>query len=565
MKSRVLVMLATAGLAMGSSSIAASTPVASAWKPSSQAEFAQKILDSKAADFLTWPAKAALESAATGNQMFRVYRNAPGAVPYKNRQPPTGNGPKQSTFKNVIVNYPQEDTNYNYSVNQLDQTTQSETSIAVHGNNLVTGFNDSYTTLLALTQGTNLNGFSYSTNGGQSWQDGGTIPNLNSWMNFGDPWIASDSTGNFYYSSLMLNLTPQRFFTLDVGVAKSTDGGKTFSPPTPVDTLGLTDPFYSADKDSLASGPAPASQNSNGTNLYDSWDDFTFDFSTLTAFSGLALSYSYDGGTTWTQTYVDKIPLFGEGCSFQQFIGANPFVDPSNGDVYDAVERLFVNNPDCNFNPEPPLQREEDLYRSADGGNTWGPRSVISNANPAQPNGLFFLGPNSYMRDLEFPTTAMAGGALYVAWNDGVQPAGAPSRIKIAKSTDHGQTWTSYYTNPGDPLDEIQPAMAGDASGLHILYYVRNADLTLDTYVQNSPTGDPGTFVPLRVSTMSFPGAYTFPQADPIIAFGYMGDYIGITTDGVHEYMTWGDNRDRVCNFLYPACRPDPNVYEAIQ
>jgi hypothetical protein len=72
-------------------------------------------------------------------------------------------------------------------------------------------------------------------------------------------------------------------------------------------------------------------------------------------------------------------------------------------------------------------------------------------------------------------------------------------------------------------------------------------------------------FAPLRVSTQSSPGVYTFPQFDPIIAYAYMGDYIGMTTDGTNQYMAWGDNRDRIVSFLYPQGRNDPDVFSAVQ
>ena len=111
--------------------------------------------------------------------------------------------------------------------------------------------------------------------------------------------------------------------------------------------------------------------------------------------------------------------------------------------------------------------------------------------------------------------------------------------------------------------EEIQPQMVGEATGLHILYYVKNPDLTFDAYIDNSPAGT--VFVPTRVSTQSSPGTLTVPQYDPIIAWAYMGDYIGITTDGKNQYMAWGDNRDRIVNFLYPQGRADADVYSAVQ
>ena len=48
-------------------------------------------------------------------------------------------------------------------------------------------------------------------------------------------------------------------------------------------------------------------------------------------------------------------------------------------------------------------------------------------------------------------------------------------------------------------------------------------------------------------------------------AFGYMGDYIANVSDGSHQYFAWGDNRNRVTNFLYPNGRADPDVFFAKQ
>ncbi len=108
----------------------------------------------------------------------------------------------------------------------------------------------------------------------------------------------------------------------------------------------------------------------------------------------------------------------------------------------------------------------------------------------------------------------------------------------------------------------MQPSLTGDHD-LHLLYYRRNSDNTLDVVVANSPNG--AAFVARRVTTQSFPGVFTIPPFDPIIAFGYMGDYIANVSDGSHQYFAWGDNRDTVTNFMWPNGRNDPNVYFAKQ
>ena len=91
---------------------------------------------------------------------------------------------------NVRVNDPSLDTH------EPDQTTQSETSIAVAGSHVAVGYNDSQQTGLALTAGSNLTGYSYSENGGASFTDGGALPNTPEFVNFGDPWMTSTRTGN---------------------------------------------------------------------------------------------------------------------------------------------------------------------------------------------------------------------------------------------------------------------------------------------------------------------------------------------------------------------------------
>jgi len=109
----------------------------------------------------------------------------------------------------------------------------------------------------------------------------------------------------------------------------------------------------------------------------------------------------------------------------------------------------------------------------------------------------------------------------------------------------------------------VQPALSADGSGVHLLYYQRNPNNTLDVLVGNSKNGT--GFATKRVTTQSFPGTLTIPQFDPIIAFGYMGDYIANVSDGSHQYFAWGDNRNTVTDPLYPNGRSDPDVFFARQ
>jgi hypothetical protein len=453
-------------------------------------------------------------------------------------------------LSNVRVNDPATDSH------QPDQTTQSETAIAVAGNNVVVGYNDSQQTLPVIVASTNLSGVSYSSDGGATFTDGGSLPLTPEFVNFGDPWLASDRAGNFYYSQLQLD-----YFNgnLDIGVTKSTNGGRTWSSPAAI-TRPPFDIFYTGDKDAMAIGRDP--KQASRDNIYVAWDDDLFDFSTCTDVAcpellGLPVARSIDGGATWQVTYADRVALDfnATGCSFQQYIGANPIVNPKNGDLYVTAERIAVDDPTCEGGT---LTFDISAFRSTDGGATFGSRVKIADVTSSFPDGLLKLADSQYIRNLEFPSSAFFNNALYVAWNDG---ASGNSHIRLGKST-NGSNWTISSATQGSN-DEFQPALSADAAGLHLLYYQRNNNNTLDAVAANSTNGT--SFTARRVSSQSFPGVSTIPQFDPIIAFGYMGDYIANVSDGTHQYFAWGDNRDRVTNFLWPSGRNDPNVYFAKQ
>jgi BNR/Asp-box repeat len=521
-------------------------------KPPTRQQIAQKILQSPAGRTLTAPARIALEMFARGDHRMTpdsTGLTSPSAKPKKGGHFPGGPG-----LTNIRVNDPGEDSH------QVDQTTQSETAIAVSGANIAVGFNDSQTTGLFLTAGSNLSGFAFSRNGGQTFVDGGALPNAPGDNNFGDPWMASDSAGNIYYSNLVLDFSQ---FSLFTGVAKSTDGGQTWSTPVVIPPpAGISPVGYSADKDALTAGPGVG-------NLYDVWDDFTFTFDPNTGdfaiLSGLPVAHSTDGGQTWSTVYADQVPVFSTttGCSFNQYIGAQPIVGP-DGTVYDAALKFSIDDPNCTGAP---LTESEWIFASHDGGASFPQKVKIADATPS--TGAFFgdftLGHAQLMRNIELPTLAFLENTLYATWNDGGDGSGH-SHIRLAKSTDGGQSWSTSFVTSGTN-DEAQPSISGDSSGLHILYYeitpVGDGTSTLDVLVSNSADGS--SFSAKRITTQSFPGVFTFPQFDPIIAFTYMGDYIASVSSGGHQFFAWGDNREAVTNFLWPTGRHDPDVFFAKQ
>jgi len=509
----------------------------------SQQAFAQHLQQLGVDRFMTAPAQAALAMAAAGNRQL-----GPTGPPGQGSDEPLVGAAKVAKsqaaiagigLNNVRVNNPSEDSHF------IDQTTQSETTIGVHGSNVVVGFNDSQAALLALTAGADLTGYAYSTDGGSSFTDAGSLPNAPAFINLGDPWLGTDRSGNFYYSNLMIDGTTG---DLDIGVAKSTNGGKTFAAPTKVSPSN--DLFYFGDKDALAVGPDPTTKTSD--DIYVAWDDQFLD-QNFNFFTGLPVARSTDGGQTWHVTYADKVPADTTGCSFTQYIGATPAVAPS-GTLYVAAEKISVDDPGCTGGT---LTFSEVLFGSANGGQSFVGHQIATVTETGDLN----LGPGMVMRNLEFPSIAVApNGTVYVAWNDG---SSGNSNIRLAASTNNGYSWTRSWATQGT-LDKVQPALSADGSGLHLIYYQRNTNNTLDVLAANSTNGG-ATFTTTRVTSVSFPGVFTDPQFDPIIAFGYMGDYIANVTNGSTRYYAWGDNRDKVTNFLWPQGRHDPNVYFARQ
>jgi len=446
----------------------------------------------------------------------------------------------RSDAANVRVNDPSTDSE------PLDQTTQNETTLAVSGRDLVVGYNDSHQATPFFTAAVDLSGYATSSDGGRSFRDRGTIPNLQGYQNVGDPWLASGAGRDVYYSTLAID---GESGNLEVGVAKSTDGGRTFAAPTIV-SPNNPQAFYSGDKEAITSGRSPG--GSTGQVQYVAWDDFSFDFTAGTANAGLPVARSTDGGASWQLSYADRITQDPLSCSFAQFLGAQPHIDPADGTLTVFAERIAVNDPDCTGGT---LAITQVVYTSTDGGLTFGPAVTIG---PVTPSVALRFAKGQIMRTAEFPTVAQVGSALYVAWNDGT---GAKDHVRLAVSTDRGRTWTVTDATSGD-ADEVQPQLSSDEKGLHLAYYVRNADATLDLALAHSPNGTAWTA--RKVTTRSFPGVDTAPQFDPIIASGYMGDYVANVSSGGSQYLAWGDNRDVVRNVLWPDGRQDPNVYFAV-
>lgn len=120
-----------------------------------------------------------------------------------------------------------------------------ESNIVISGNNnnnLLAGFMDNTNTVHYQCRA------SASTDGGATWTDKGFIPIGPTYNTGNDPVVATDASGNYYYTCLVWNWG---FSTTTVAYWVSTDGGSTWSGPNTVDSGSDDKPWVASDlKDS---------------------------------------------------------------------------------------------------------------------------------------------------------------------------------------------------------------------------------------------------------------------------------------------------------------------------
>lgn len=409
-------------------------------------------------------------------------------------------------------------------------TTQSETAVSVFGANVVTGWND----LGEFLETGSITGYGYSTDGGQTFTDGGVVPPVEGGLNLGDPDIAVDGDGVFYFSQISVDSDGIAF----IGVARSGDGGRTFSQPANA-SWSVSGPNSFQDKEFMA---ADGTGGPFDGNVYVTWTRFS------PRGSRIYLARSTDGGRSFRRA----VPLSPPGHFVQ---GSIPRVGP-NGGVYVAWEDFSA----------PGIF----VARSTDGGRTFEPPRLaakvefIGQAAPeATCGGRRIL--NGFVdAAFEFPTLALnpANGEVYVTYNSN-PPGIDQSDVYLVRSDDQGRTWSEPVRLNDDPTsnDQWMPAMTVAPDGtLGAIWYDRRSDprnLRFHVFMATSQDGgrtwqpnERVTDVPSEVPPLS----PNFDLARPC----YMADYNDITADGQNFYLAWGDNRERGLTWETHADMPTP-------
>jgi uncharacterized repeat protein (TIGR01451 family) len=455
----------------------------------------------------------------------------------------------------IIVNDPTDDT--------PESTTQSETTLAVLGDTVCAGYNNSGPG--------GFSGLSRSTDLGGSWADLGGIGQS------GDPVIvAHRATGRFYYAEIAtIGGNPA------IGVARSNTDCQSFTAPVNASPVAS-----GLNTTTLNDKPWIAVDNTGGTtdgNVYVCWTRFICldvnnqgianctngidddgDGQIDEGSSELRFSRSTDGGASYVN---EQILQPGGTAPFGCSIGVGP-----TGQVYVAwADRAGATQDNIRFRS------------SNDAGQNFAAAVNVSTGNrhPGTDN-VIACGPNNNRPTLNgsirmlhqawLAVDATGGpfnGNIYVVWASDPAMAGTDqSDVFFSRSTNGGGMWSApvQLGGGGGQTDQFEPfvAVAG-AGALSVAWYDRRNDaannLNVDVYKAFSSDGGANFGALVRVTDQSFPVPPLNPNFDPGVARCYMGEYIAATGDEHNFYYLWGDNRNTLVTTAFPNGRPDPDVF----
>lgn len=281
---------------------------------------------------------------------------------------------------------------------------QSEVAVAVFGDTVVVGWNDSRGfTLAGPSPGVGtLSGFGYSVNGGATFTDGGTTPvALLTDFCFGDPGVDTDEKGNWYYNQIYTRTGEQN---IGVHHGKFVAGVLVWDSPVQADVAVTSN--SAMDKCLLACDRVTGNVYVASTR-----------FSSIGLPPQIEIVRSTDQGATWGAPIVLDNTI--TPTASKQ--GSRPFCGP-NGEVYVVWEKgaNTINCPDGSGIVTNSFGQIA-FTRSLNFGVSYDPLSVIGTV------GLTFMaaGPGDLReRGNEFPDIAVdrSGGSfngnIYVTWHE---------------------------------------------------------------------------------------------------------------------------------------------------
>ena len=373
--------------------------------------------------------------------------------------------------------------------------------------------------------GANVNKLYISTDGGYKWKIFQPNSPYGVW---GDPCIAVDTNGTFYYFHLSNPPQGSGSWVDRIVCQKITsDTGKwTSGSFTGLNGTKVQDKEWSY-------------VDRKNNNIYTSWTQFDeYKGTKPTDSSIIRFSKSEDGGNTWTTPV--RISQKAGDCMDGDFTaeGAVPCAGP-NGEIYVSWANAGV------------------IYfdRSTDGGNTWLDKDIIVCRQP----GSWDIDINGIYRANGMPVTCSdlsngpSRGTVYI--NFCAQRTGmTDTDVWLTKSTDGGSTWNEpVRVNDGpEGTQQFLSWMAVDqATGyIYIVFYDRRNynDTRTDVYLAYSTDGGL-TFINQKISDSPF-------TPDPNVFFG---DYTNITAYNGKVVPIW-TRMDNNTNSVWCAVINKPEV-----
>jgi Neuraminidase (sialidase) len=355
-----------------------------------------------------------------------------------------------------------------------------------------------------------------STDGGTTFT-GVDLPlppaRTNNGFDFGsDPGVAFDSAGNAYYSYIVV------FFSAGgsingtaMAVAHSTDGGATWAPTYFAPETGNA---QFNDKPMITVDTGTAHHN----RVYVAWDHATGNSSSTKNGNNVLLSYSDDGGLTFSR----PISVSGAFTGKTGGIGADPYVT-SNGTVHVAWQD-YAHGVIADAS-------------STDGGLTFSSPHTISTVGGF----AFNVAAQSSRGALVYPACGSFGATLYCSYMDG---SDAATNVFVAKSTDGGVTWTPTQAPTGG--DQFNQWLAVDPSdgSINVAYYDTGTHgATATTYTLARSTDGGATYTAAAVANAPTDETCCAPSVN---LGNQYGDYEGVAALNGTVRPVWVDRRQDV-------------------
>ncbi|MFJ7472147.1 sialidase family protein, partial [Peribacillus frigoritolerans] len=478
---------------------------------------------------------------------------------------------KKKKHDDCCCDYPEVERQVNNPADDVDnfpRITQSETSLARFNDFILYGFNDSNDNIGG-PGNASFSGFAFSNDLGNTWTDGGSIPVNPGALNGGDPSIAVDSNGVFYYGQIgseeVVEGIPEGVISVSTGIVNP-NGTITMNDPQVVgrgQNLGDNNPnvFFEQDKEWITVGPdanTPVNQPLNEA-LYVAWTDFNLPN------PGTRIRFSkFNTGVMITPIIESTTIVSGNN----EVFGAFPVVD-SRGIIYVFYEsRLPGSFPQLGV-----PNRSIRMVKSTDGGNNFEPPVEVSNGlfAAAATNSVLCgtsnrpvieVSAGRVIRMFEIPQASIGpDGTIYVVWNAGTV-VGNRTYIDIflAYSQDEGNSW-NHVRITNNLSHSFFPSVAVNCTGAHIQYNHFNdpneiggvGDGTFGVFMKSfSPFT--GLSEERMVSTQFSQVPVTNPNPGGDVAPCYMAEYNQVITGpGNCLLHSWSDNR----NILNGRLNPD--------